>query len=88
MPTRWGPKRGLNSPGILADRVTGDPLGDKALKDISPLVAAVIEAVCGWAPDDAIGVFELRSAELVGAKGGALIFQIEFTLNDQLRITS
>lgn len=71
---------------ILADRITGDPLGDKALRDISPLVASVIEAVCGWAPDDAIGVFELRSAELVGAKDGALIFQIEFTLNDQLRI--
>ena len=48
----------------------------------------VIEAVCGWAPDDAIGVFELRSAELVGAKDGALIFQLEFTLNDQLRITT
>ena len=48
----------------------------------------MIEAVCGWAPDDAIGVFELRSAELVGAKDGALIFQLEFTLNDQLRITT
>lgn len=72
---------------ILADRITGDPLGDKALRDISPLVGDVIEAVCGWAPDDAIGVFELRSAELVGAKDGALIFQLEFTLNDQLRIT-
>jgi len=72
---------------ILADRINGDALGEKALKDISPLLGAVIEAVCGWAPEDAIGVFELRSAELVGAKGGALIFQIEFTLNDQLRIT-
>ena len=72
---------------ILADRITGDPLGDQALKDVSPLVASVIEAVCGWGPDDASGVFVLRAAELVGAKDSQLIFQIEFTLDDQLRIT-
>mgnify|MGYP001201609535 CR=1 FL=1 len=72
---------------ILADRITGDPTGDKALKDVAPLVAKVVEAVCGWAPDDAAGVFVLRGAELVGAKDGQLIFQIEFTLVDQLRIT-
>lgn len=73
---------------VLMDRINGNPLADKALKDISPLVGDVIGAVCGWAPDDAIGVFELRGAELVGAKGGALVFQIDFSLNDQLRITT
>lgn len=72
---------------ILADRITADPTGDKALKDIAPLVAKVVEAVCGWGPDDASGVFVLRGAELVGAKDSQLIFQIEFTLDDQLRIT-
>lgn len=73
---------------VLMDRVAADPLGDKALTDISPMVGDVITAVCGWSPDDAIGVFELRQAELVGAKGGALVFQIDFSLNDQLRIAA
>jgi hypothetical protein len=39
-------------------------------------------------PADAIGVFQLAQAELVGAKNGALVFQIDFTLNDQLRIST
>ena len=48
---------------ILADRITGDPTGDKALKDVAPLVAKVVEAVCGWAPDDAAGVFQAPATD-------------------------
>ena len=71
---------------VLVDRVAGDPLAGAAIDSITPLVRSVIEAVVGWAPADAIGVFQLGHAELVGAKDGALVFQIDFTLNDQLRI--
>lgn len=73
---------------VLMDRVSGDALGDKALRDITPMVGDIIEAVCGWAPDDAVGVFALKLAELAGVTGGALVFHIEFYLTDQLRITS
>lgn len=71
---------------VLVDRVAGDPLAAAAIDGISPLVRSVIGAVAGWAPGDAIGVFELAQAELVGAKDGMLVFQIDFSLNDQLRI--
>ncbi|MFV0642920.1 MAG: hypothetical protein ACK5NN_00215 [Sphingomonadaceae bacterium] len=71
---------------VLMDRVAGDPLGEKALRDVTPMVRNIIEAICGWGPEDAPGVFQLGQAELVGAKGGALVFQIDFTLNDQMRI--
>jgi hypothetical protein len=73
---------------VLVTRVQGDPSGGKALDEITPLVRAVIEAVCGWGPDDAPGVFTLVSGELVGSQGGALIFQLDFALSDQLRIPS
>jgi hypothetical protein len=73
---------------VLVCRVAGDPLGNAALDEVTPLVREVIPAVVGWAPADAIGVFELRQAELIGAKDGALVFQIDFALNDQLRITT
>lgn len=73
---------------VLFTRVANNPLQDQALADITPLVREIVTAICGWAPSDAIGVFVLRQAELVGAKGGALVFQIDFALNDQLRITT
>jgi hypothetical protein len=73
---------------ILVSRVAGDPLSSKAIDELAPFVRTVVAAVCGWGPADAIGVFQLVQAELVGAKGGALIFQIDFALNDQLRITT
>ncbi|MBN9504921.1 MAG: hypothetical protein J0I69_02750 [Altererythrobacter sp.] len=72
---------------VLVCRVAGDPLHARAIDAATPLVRATLEAVLGWAPDDAIGVFELVQAELVGAKDSALVFQIDFALNDQLRIT-
>lgn len=73
---------------VLAVRVAGDVLGEAGIDEATPLVRAVINAVCGWAPGDALGVFDLGSAELVGSKDGALLFQIDFTLNDQLRIAT
>lgn len=71
---------------VLVSRVAGDALGNKAIDELAPFVRSVIEAVVGWAPADAIGVFQLAQAELVGAKDSALVFQIDFALNDQLRI--
>lgn len=71
---------------VLADRVAGDANGSKALDGITPLVRDVVNAVCGWGPDDAIGVFILRSGELVGSQAGVLVFQLDFSMSDQLRI--
>ena len=73
---------------VLVVRVAGDPLRAKAVASLVPLARATINAVAGWAPDDAIGVFRLVQAELIGASGGALIFEIDFALDDQLRITT
>ena len=72
---------------VLFERVADDRRGGRAADEITPLVRAVIEAVCGWGPDDSIGgVFTLRLAEFEGFVGGAVVFHIEFALSDQLRI--
>lgn len=71
---------------VLCDRYAGDASGGAAMDAITPLVREVVLGVVGWGPDDAPGVFVLRHAELVGIKKGALIFQIEFALQDQLRV--
>ena len=71
---------------VLAVRVAGDATGGAAVDEATPLVGAVIEAVAGWGPDDAPGVFALGQAELVGSQAGLMLFQIDFSLEDQLRI--
>lgn len=73
---------------VLVERVAGDPLRGKAVANITPLLRALVQAIAGWAPDDAIGIFALAQAELVGASGGALIFEVDFALDDQLRIAT
>ena len=72
---------------VVVHRAHGDPLAAKAIDAAAPIVREVVGAVAGWGPDDATGTFVLGRAELVGAKDGALVFQIDFLIDDQLRIT-
>lgn len=53
---------------------------------IDSLKKGVIEALCGWVPDDAIGPFQLVRGAMINLGNGALAFQIEFSVADQLRI--
>lgn len=71
---------------VLVCRVANDVTGAKAMDTITPLIRGVVEAVCGWSPEDAIGQFALGSGELVGAVQGRLLYHLEFVLDDQLRI--
>ncbi|KQZ14304.1 hypothetical protein ASD44_09635 [Mesorhizobium sp. Root554] len=71
---------------VLFVRASGDITGGKALPAIDALVWAVIGAVCGWGPDEAIGVFQLRRGQLLSAEAGAVIYQLDFALQQQVRI--
>lgn len=83
---------------VLVVRGAGDVTGGKALPTIDRLIWAVIAAVCGWAPDDAApepdtlpppfvtGVFQLVRGELLTADAGAIQYQLDFGLFQQLRI--
>lgn len=53
---------------------------------IGSLKKSVIEALCGWVPDDAIGPFQLVRGAMINLGDGALAFQTEFSVPDQLRI--
>lgn len=71
---------------VLVVRVAGDALGAEGVDEVTPIINAVVNAVCGWGPDDAPGVFVLGTGELVGSKDDAVIYQLDFHLDDQLRI--
>lgn len=71
---------------VLCVRAIADPLGSAVADEFVPLIDGVVAAFAGWSPDSAIGVFRLARGELVSAAGGVATYQIDFTLDDQLRI--
>lgn len=74
---------------VLVHRHAGDAAGAKGVESIEPLIEAVIEHVAGWGPEDATGSFRLLRGELVAMQaGGTLIYQLDFSLDDQLRIAA
>lgn len=80
---------------ILADQVgvlicvkyAGDAKARSALPKIDTLSAAVIRAVAGWAPADSVGVFAVKRGRLVSVANGLALFQLDFQITDQLRIS-
>lgn len=65
-----------------------DPQAKRALDRLPSLIREVIRAIAGWAPADTAGVFGLSRGALVGVQGGRLAYQIDFSIQDQLRIAS
>lgn len=60
--------------------------GGNALDLFDQVKWQVIEALCGWAPDEPVGVFRLVRGQVVRMETGTLLYQIDFAIGDQLRI--
>ena len=60
--------------------------GGNELDLFDTLKFAVIEALAGWAPESAVGVLRLTRAQIDRFETGTLIFRIDFTIGNQLRI--
>jgi hypothetical protein len=71
---------------VLVVRSAADPLGQMVVDELAPLIDGTIAAIAGWAPDEAIGVYRLTRGELVSLAGGVATYQLDFALDDQLRI--
>lgn len=65
-----------------------DPNGARALDEAEQLIDAIILAVAGWEPTpQSIGVFVFRQAALRTIERGVAIYEISFSITDQLRIS-
>lgn len=75
---------------LLVVRAAGDATGAAALMTLEPLIDAVIGRMCGWSPDsNAVGGdYRLARGELLGLATGTLTYQLDFAIEDQLRITT
>jgi hypothetical protein len=71
---------------VLVAQALGDPAAKGALTTVDALKDLIVEAVAGWAPDSVVGVFVARRGRLVSVVAGTVIYQIEFAVQDQLRI--
>jgi hypothetical protein len=71
---------------FLTFSAVADPRGQKAAVDVHALQTSVLEALCGWGPEDAVGVVRLVRAAPIDLRPGALVYAIEFAIQDQLRI--
>lgn len=71
---------------LLVTRAAGDATGARALAELEPLIEATIAAIAGWGPDDLPGVYRLAKGELVGLDQGLCRYQLDFAIEDQLRI--
>lgn len=73
---------------ILYVEAAGDLKARKALPTVDGLKDALLAAVCGWAPAGAVGDFTVRRGRLLSVSGGGVLYQIDFALQDQLRIVA
>ncbi len=72
---------------VLVVRAANEPTGAAALIKLTPLITAVIEAVAGAEDEAGFGVFTVARGEFVSLDAGLLIFQLDFAIDDQLRIS-
>ncbi len=71
---------------VLVVQAPGDPKARRALSTVDELKDAVLASLAGWAPADAVGVLVPRRGRLVSVTAGAVIYQVDFALSNQLRI--
>ncbi|MES2987677.1 MAG: hypothetical protein V4808_07210 [Pseudomonadota bacterium] len=73
---------------VLVVRAISDPLGARVVDALETTIEAVMRAIAGWAPGSAIGVYRFARGELVSLDGGVATYQLDFILDDQLRIAA
>ena len=76
------------SVSVVVSIRSNDRNGKAALENLQPNLMSIVNAVAGWAPNNEVGVFRLVSGRVVSMTGGAFIYQIDFAIQDQLRIPS
>lgn len=73
---------------VLFVRNASDATGAAAVDELTPLIRKVVEALAGWGPDDCPGVYELVQASIAVERPGLTGFEIQLSLDDQLRIAA
>ena len=76
----------MNNKKVVLVVGAGDATGGKAQQQMEPLIMDTINAIAGQDVDGMIGTYRLAKGELVGLAAGVLSYQLDFAIEDQLRI--
>ena len=72
---------------VMFNRASGDATGGKSLPTIETLETGLLGALAGWQPASvSFGVLLPVRSRLISVAAGAVIHQIDFSIDDQLRI--
>ena len=71
---------------LLVIQTLGDAKAQRAIPTVDTLQLAICQALCGWAPaSGAVGVMHMSRGRLVSVAGGTVFYQLDFSLQNQLR---
>ena len=74
--------------GVILTVRSYDRVGERAAEPAEALGEQIVQALAGWTPDeDAAEPFRLLRSGVVSMEGGAVVFQIDFAISTQLRIS-
>lgn len=71
---------------VIAVNTAGDASGAKSLPEIETLSDDVIAALAGWQPASAKDGLQIVKGQLVSLTRGLILYQLDFSITDQVRI--
>jgi hypothetical protein len=73
--------------GVLLIVRARDDKGARGLSRLDAVLSSIENAILGWQPEGETDCFELRRSELLASQGGALVYQFDFSILQQLRVS-
>ena len=70
---------------LIVQQAAGDLTGKTALPKIDTLIATLIAKIAGWRPSGVFGVFRVARGQMLSADNGRVIYQLDFTIQNQVR---
>ena len=72
--------------GVVITFRTYTQTGGRDQASVGALIRQTIEALAGWCPNDEIGTFVFRRGAPMAFTKGTIVYLLEFSITDQLRI--
>jgi hypothetical protein len=72
--------------GVILTFRNADPTGARAFERADDLIREVMRAIAGWSPVPGSPAFQLLRGSVANFSAGTLVYQIDFSINDQLRV--
>lgn len=72
--------------GVVITFRTYTQTGGRDQASVGALIRQTIEALAGWCPNDEIGTFVFRRGAPTAFTKGTIVYLLEFSITDQLRI--